>query len=89
MIGIAGLKAARQPDLVLITCARNPLVPGSARRIASVRVIGSAVPCKATLVPNGLLITALNCLLDEFKIVYKKKTSNMSGYLLLQRFRNI
>ncbi|MGO4548308.1 hypothetical protein AB4Z29_26315 [Paenibacillus sp. 2TAB23] len=86
---MGGLKAVRQPDLVLISWTRNPLVPGSARRIVSVRVIGSAEPCKATLVTNGLLITALNCLLDDFKIVYQKKTSNVSGYLLLQRFRNV
>jgi hypothetical protein len=85
---MACVKAVRQPDLVLITWSRNPLVPGSARRIISVRVIGSAEPCKATLVPNGLLSAALACLLDDFKIVYKKKTSNVSGYLLLQRFRN-
>ncbi|NIK75038.1 hypothetical protein FHS15_000136 [Paenibacillus castaneae] len=64
---MAGLKALRQPDLVLITWTRIPLVPGSARRIIAVRVIGSAEPCKATLVTNGLLITALNCLLDDFK----------------------
>ncbi|WP_138756199.1 hypothetical protein [Paenibacillus sinopodophylli] len=83
------LKAVRQPDLVLISWTRNPLVPGSARRIVSARVIGSAEPCKATLVPNGLLSTALSCLLDDFKIVYQKKTSNVSGYLLLQRFRNV
>lgn len=86
---MACVKAVRQPDLVLITWSRNPLVPGSARRIISVRVIGSAEPCKATLVPNGLLSSALACLLDDFKIVYKKKTSNVSGYLLLQRFRNL
>ncbi|CAM4521758.1 hypothetical protein FHS16_006336 [Paenibacillus endophyticus] len=86
---MGGLKAVRQPDLVLISWTRNPLVPGSARRIVSVRVIGSAEPCKAALVTNGLLITALNCLLDDFKIVYQKKTSTVSGYLLLQRFRNV
>ena len=82
--------AVKQDDLVLITWTRNPLVPGSARRIASVRIIGSAKPCRTQLVPNGLLINALNCLLDHdigFKVVYSKKTSNISGYLLLQRNR--
>ncbi|OCT14651.1 hypothetical protein A8709_25040 [Paenibacillus pectinilyticus] len=83
----AKIKAVRQPDLVLITWTRNPLVAGSPRRITSFRVIGSAQPCRATLVTNGLLITALNCLLDDFKIVYQKKTTSISGYLLLQRFR--
>ncbi|MBW7459270.1 hypothetical protein ACFOLF_12105 [Paenibacillus sepulcri] len=85
---MACARAVPQPDLVLISWTRNPLVPGSARRIISARVIGSAVPCRASLVPNGLLINALNCLLDNdigFKIVIRKKTSNISGYLLLQR----
>lgn len=31
--------ATRQPDLVLITWSRNPLVRGSARRIISVRIV--------------------------------------------------
>ncbi|MGG1638882.1 hypothetical protein [Paenibacillus sp. NRS-1760] len=69
---MAGLKTVRQPDLVLITLTRNPLVPGFARRIVSVPAIGRADPYKATLIPNGLLVTALNCLLDDLKIVYKK-----------------
>lgn len=84
------VKAVLQQDLVLITWARNPLVPGSARRILSARVIGNARPCRANLVPNGLLMTALDCLLDNdigFKIVFRKKTSRISGYLLLQRMR--
>jgi hypothetical protein len=80
--------ATRQPDLVLITWSRNPLVPGSARRIISVRVIGNAEPCRPSLRPGRLLITALDCLLDNdigFKVVYRRKTSSISGYLLLQR----
>jgi hypothetical protein len=35
-----------------------------------------------------LLNTALACLLDNdvgFKVVFRKKTSNISGYILLQR----
>ncbi|MGO4548302.1 hypothetical protein AB4Z29_26285 [Paenibacillus sp. 2TAB23] len=64
---MAELKALRQPDFVKISWTRNPLVPGSARRIVSVRVIGSAELCKATLVTIGLLITALSCLLDDFQ----------------------
>lgn len=82
--------AVKQDDLVLITWTRNPLVPGSARRIVAVRIIGSAKPCKTQLVPNGLLINALNCLFDPdigFKVVYSKKTTNISGYLLLQGSR--
>ncbi|WP_339315671.1 hypothetical protein [Paenibacillus sp. FSL R10-2734] len=80
--------ATRQPDLVLITWSRNPLVRGSTRRIISVRIIGNAEPCRPSLRPNGLLNTALACLLDNdvgFKVVFRKKTSSISGYLLLQR----
>ncbi|WP_219836794.1 hypothetical protein [Paenibacillus sp. R14(2021)] len=86
---MAGRKALRQPDLVLISWSRNPLNAGSPRRIISARVIGSARPCTSHLVPGGLLINALTCLLDNdigFKIVFRKKTSSISGYLLLQRF---
>jgi hypothetical protein len=85
---MAHVKAVRQPDLVLISWSRNPLVPGSARRIISSRVIGSAQPCRANLAPNRLLINAFNCLLDHdigFKVVFRKNTSNISGFVLLQR----
>jgi hypothetical protein len=87
---MARVKALRQPDLILISWTRNPLVPGSARRIIASRVIGNAEPCRFTLVPNRLLINALNCLLDHdigFKIVFQRKASNISGFLLLQRNR--
>ncbi|SEM51075.1 hypothetical protein [Paenibacillus sp. OV219] len=87
---MARTKAVQQPDLVLITWSRNPLISGSARRIVSVRVIGSAYPCRNSLFAGGLLINALNCLLDNdigFKIVYRKKTSDISGILLLKRYR--
>lgn len=77
------IKAVRQPDLVLIRWTRV----GSARRITSFRILGSAQPCRNTLVINGLLSTALSCFLDNFRIVYQKNTSTTSGYLLLQRFR--
>lgn len=80
--------ATRQPDLVLITWSRNPMVRGSARRIISVRIIGNAEPCRPSLRPNGLLNTALACLLDNdigFKVAFRKKTSNISEYLLFQR----
>lgn len=80
--------ATRQPDLVLISWSRNPLVPGSARRIVAARIIGNAEPCRPNLRPNRLLSTALDCLLDNdvgFKVVFRKKTSSISGYLLLQR----
>jgi hypothetical protein len=82
---MACIKAVRQPDLVLIRWARVRV--GSARRINSFRILGSAEPCRNTLVINGLLSTALSCFLDDFKIVYQKSTSTTSGYLLLQRFR--
>lgn len=80
--------ATRQPDLVLISWSRNPLVPASARRIIAARIIGNAQPCKNDLKHNALLSTALACLLDNdvgFKIIFRKKTSTISGYLLLQR----
>ncbi|MEC0308263.1 hypothetical protein P4H67_16040 [Paenibacillus lautus] len=82
------VRAVPQPDLVLISWSRNPLVAGSARRIVAARVIGDASPCRADLTPNALLRTALACLLDNdvgFKIVFRQRTSNISGYLLLQR----
>ena len=82
------VKALRQPDLVLISWSRNPLIPGSARRIVAARVIGSAAPCRQDLRPNALLSTALACLQDHdvgFKIVFRKMTSDISGYVLLQR----
>lgn len=87
---MARVKAVQQPDLILISWTRNPLVQGSARRIVAARVIGNAQPCRFTLVPNGLLRNALNCLLDHdigFKVVFQKKTSSVSGYLVLQRNR--
>ncbi|MNC20747.1 hypothetical protein D3C76_226290 [compost metagenome] len=80
--------ATRQPDLVLITWSRNPLVPGSARRIIAVRIIGNAQPCLPSLRPKGLLSTALACLRDNdigFRVVFRKQTSRVSGYVLLQR----
>ena len=43
---MARTKAVLQPDLILISWARNPLRPGSARRITASRVIGSAAPCR-------------------------------------------
>ncbi|AVV57510.1 hypothetical protein C7121_15995 [Paenibacillus glucanolyticus] len=85
---MASVNAVPQPDLVLINWSRNPLVVGSPRRILAARVIGSSSPCRADLTPNALLSTALACLLDNdvgFKIVFRKRTSNISGYLLLQR----
>ncbi|AZN42729.1 hypothetical protein [Paenibacillus albus] len=87
---MARTKAVQQPDLVLITWSRNPLVAGSARRIVSFRVIGSAYPCSNSLVVGGLLANALACLRDNdigFKIVYRKMTSDISGILLLKRSR--
>ncbi|WP_081746337.1 hypothetical protein MHI43_22440 [Paenibacillus sp. FSL H8-0457] len=80
--------AVPQRDLVLISWSRNPLVAGSPRRIVAARVIGNASPCRADLTPNALLRTALACLQDHdvgFKIVFRQRTSNISGYLLLQR----
>ncbi|MEC0238466.1 hypothetical protein P4H66_01095 [Paenibacillus dokdonensis] len=87
---MARVKALLQHDLVLISWSRNPLVPGSARRIVSVRVIGNTKPCTFTLVPGALVINALNCLLDNdigFKVVFSKKTSKITGFLLLERER--
>jgi hypothetical protein len=76
----------RQPDLVLISWSRNPLIPGSARRITASRVIGSASPCRSLLVPNKLLIRAINCLKKNgFVDVFSKKTTAVSGFVVLQR----
>ncbi|TXK77495.1 hypothetical protein [Paenibacillus sp. N3.4] len=85
---MAKAKAVPQHDLILISWTRNPLHPGSARRIVASRVIGSADPCTFTLAPKRLLINALNCLLDAdigFKVVFRKKTSSISGFLVLER----
>lgn len=87
---MARVGSVRQPDLVLITWSRNPLVPRSSRRIVEARVIGSARPCNRSLRPNTRLNTALACLLDNdvgFRVVFRRSTSNISGYLLLQRKR--
>jgi hypothetical protein len=76
----------RQPDLVLITWTRNPLVPGSARTISAVRVIGSAKPCRSLLVPGAQLLPALRCLKrNGFAVVLQRKTTDVSGFVLLQR----
>lgn len=83
---MAGFGIPRQPDLVLVTWERNPLVPGSPRRITALRVIGSAEPCKSKLTPNALLFPAIKCLKKNgFVVVVSKKTTAVSGYLLLQR----
>ncbi|PUA38730.1 hypothetical protein C8Z91_14160 [Paenibacillus elgii] len=83
---MAKARAVRQPDLVLISWSRNPLVPGSPRRIITSRVIGSAQPCTALLVPGRLLVNALRCLTrNRFFIVVSRSTSSISGFILLQR----
>ncbi|MBP1999296.1 hypothetical protein J2Z69_000315 [Paenibacillus shirakamiensis] len=85
---MARIKATRQPDLVLIQWTRNPLIAGSSRRITAARLIGNSSPCQFDLKPKALLSTALACLQDNdvgFRIVYRKRTSAISGYLLLQR----
>ncbi|RAP75959.1 hypothetical protein [Paenibacillus montanisoli] len=78
-----------QPDLVLISWSRR--FSGSRRRIVETRVIGTAFPCRFTLTPGSLLRDALNCLLDndvgDFRVVFRKRTSSLSGYIVLQRFR--
>ncbi|NOV03231.1 hypothetical protein [Paenibacillus planticolens] len=83
---MAQVKAARQPDFILITWRR--VRPGAARRITASRVIGNASPCTFTLAPGRLLINAFNCLLDAdigFKVVFQKNTSSLTGVVLLQR----
>ncbi|CAG7651640.1 hypothetical protein PAESOLCIP111_06358 [Paenibacillus solanacearum] len=87
---MARTRAVRQPDLILISWSRNPLMPGSPRRITASRVIGSAQPCRFAIQPNGLVKNALACLLDHdigFKVVFQRRTSTISGYMLLQRIR--
>lgn len=80
------VRIPRQPDLVLVTWVRNPLAPRSARTITAIRVIGSARPCRTLLVPNAQLIPALRCLKQNgFVIVISRRTTDVSGFLLLQR----
>lgn len=82
------INAVLQPDLVLLSWSRNALIPGSPRRIIAVRVIGSSQPCRATLAPNLLIRNALRCLRDNgFVVVFRARTSTISGYILLQRNR--
>lgn len=77
-----------EPDLVLVSWTRNPLIPGSAPRITAFRVIGTASPCEGKLTPNSLLVPAIRCLKKYgFSVVVSKKTKAVSGYLLLQRSR--
>lgn len=76
----------RQPDLVLITWQRNPLIPNSKRRIVAVRVIGSASPCRSFLVRGALLSKALRCLKNnDFHIVVAQNTTAVTGFVLLKR----
>lgn len=87
---MARAKAVRNADFVLITWARNPLLPGSARRITASRVIGNASPCTFALAPGRLLNNAFACLLDAdigFRVVYQNNTSRNSGVVLLRRNR--
>ncbi|MBW5444625.1 hypothetical protein GE107_00905 [Cohnella sp. CFH 77786] len=80
----------RQADLVLISWTRNPLNPGSARRITASAVIGSASPCTQFLISGRRLTNALNCLLrNGFVVVVQRSTSAISGFVLLQRGGNI
>ncbi len=80
------VQLTRQPDLVLIVWTRNPLNPGSSSRIVSTAVIGSAQPCKSLLKPGERLSNALNCLIrNDFFVVVQRNTSDVSGYILLQR----
>lgn len=80
------VKIPRQPDLVLISWTRNPLVPNSSRRITAVRVIGSADPCQKFLKEGTLLVFALKCLKKNgFKVIISRNTTAVSGYVLLQR----
>lgn len=73
-------------DLVLMTFQRNPLTPDSRPTIVSVRIIGSANPCTSTLQAGGSLRRALRCLLNNgFKIVCSGKSTDVSGFVLLQR----
>lgn len=76
----------REPDLVLISWTRNPLVPNSSRRITAARVIGSANPCQKLLKEGTLLVSALKCLRKNgFNVVISRNTTAVSGYVLLQR----
>ncbi|WP_282198876.1 hypothetical protein [Collibacillus ludicampi] len=73
-------------DLVLISWERNPLRPGSMRRIVQSCVIGSARPCEDTLRDGGLLSSALRCLVrNGFVIFARGRTTSVSGFVLLVR----
>ncbi|MFC4810941.1 hypothetical protein [Paenibacillus sp. GCM10023250] len=87
---MARAKAVRQTDLVLISWSQNPLVSRAPRRITALRVIGSSFPCSDRLTVGTPLRTALICLLavdSGFNLVVWKRTSSISGYILLQRKR--
>lgn len=76
----------RQPDIILISWTRNPLIPGSPRRITASRLIGSSSPCTSLLASNLLFGRAITCFTKNgFDIVFSKKTSSVSGYVVLQR----
>lgn len=54
--------------------------------IAAVRIIGSAQPCRNTLVPGRRLSRALRCLqLNGFNVVCRGRSTSVSGFILLQR----
>ncbi len=75
-----------EPDLVLVSWTSNPLDPGSKRTITASRVIGNSRPCRRFLRKGKLLRAALNCLESNgFKIVVSKRSTDVSGYILLKR----
>jgi hypothetical protein len=83
---LASIRIPREPDLVLVSWTRNPLMPGSLRRVSAFRAIGSARPCVRFLRKGASLSAAVNCLKrNGFRVVCNKKTTDVSGFLVLQR----
>ncbi|MGZ4105852.1 MAG: hypothetical protein ACXVDE_00590 [Tumebacillaceae bacterium] len=65
---------------------RNPLRPGSRRRIQQVSIVGSARPCAGLLMVNRAYGPAARCLVrNGFRLVYRQNTTSVSGFSVFVR----
>ena len=76
----------KQPDVVFIFWAKNPLHPKSFRKIQQVSIVGTASPCKQFLTPGTALFRARRCLLSNgFKIVCERNITGVNGFIVFER----
>lgn len=73
-------------DVVFIAWQRNPLHTHSPLTIVKFSVVGSASPCGNFLMVGKRAIPAVRCLLrNGFKISCNKKTTSVTGFVVLVR----